>query len=156
MGMDNECKCQEIKQALLEKVEWLEGASTRGLTLRVQNPDIPAEKIISPEHCQWTLKNCKTFKHFIEESFSKAKCQKIIDLMNDNNARDKAKATAQKIANMHTKTENKTHELNVGLLGIAGYLLNEMEKQFQLKGIGPAANYKLAVLKALECIVLLK
>lgn len=91
---------------------------------------------------------------------NECKCQKIIDLMNDNNTRDKIKAPAQKIANMHAnlevKTENKTHDLNVGLLEIAGHLLDEMEKQFQLKGIGPAANYKLAVLKALECIVLLK
>lgn len=91
---------------------------------------------------------------------NESKCQKIIDLMNDDNTRDRIKAPAQKITNMHAnltaKTENKTHDLNVGLLGIAGYLLDEMEKQFQLKGIGPAANYKLAVLKALECIILLK
>lgn len=55
---------------------------------------------------------------------------------------------------LDTKPENKIHELNVGLLEIAGRLLDEMEFQFQLKGIGPAASYKLAVLKALECIVL--
>lgn len=153
---NGKCKCLDIKQALLAKVEWLERASTRGLTLRDLNPDIPAEKIISPEHCQWTLKNCKTFRHFIEESFNEDRLQQIIDLLNNGNVRDKAKATAQEIANMHTKLENKTHDLNVGLLEIAGHLLNEMEKQFQSKGIGPASSYKLAVLRALECIVLLK
>ncbi len=59
-------------------------------------------------------------------------------------------------ANLETKPENKTHDLNVGLLEIAGHLLNEMEKQFQSKGIGPASNYKLAVLRALECVLVLK
>ncbi|MCW2255128.1 hypothetical protein M2263_001219 [Providencia alcalifaciens] len=57
---------------------------------------------------------------------------------------------------LETKLSNNTHDLNIRLLEIAGHLLDEMQNQFQLKGIGPAANYKLAVLKALECIVLLK
>lgn len=164
LGMCNsdngKCKCLDVKRVLLAKVEWLEGASKRGLTLRDLNTDIPAEKIISPEHCKWTLKNCKTFRHFIEESFNEDKYQKIIDLLNNGDSRDIANAAAQKIANMHADLEvrqgNKTHILNVELLEIAGHLLNEMEKQFQLKSIGPAARYKLAVLKALECIVSLK
>lgn len=91
---------------------------------------------------------------------NECKCQQIIGLMNSNDPKNEIKATAQKVGNMHTnletKSANKTHDLNVGLLEIAGHLLDEMEKQFQLKGIGPAANYKLAVLKALECIVHLK
>ncbi len=73
LGMCNsdngKCKCLDVKQALLNKVEQLEGAAKRGRTLRELNPDIPAEKTISAEQCNWTLKNCAMFRRFIDRTF---------------------------------------------------------------------------------------
>ncbi|MEY0464569.1 hypothetical protein AB7403_12215 [Providencia rettgeri] len=66
---NSKCKCLDVKQALLNKVEQLEGAAKRGRTLRELNPDIPAEKTISAEQCNWTLKNCAMFRRFIDRTF---------------------------------------------------------------------------------------
>lgn len=73
LGMCNsdngKCKCLDLKQVLLNKVERLEEAAKRGRTLRDLNPDIPAEKIISAEQCNWTLNDCAMFRRFIDHTF---------------------------------------------------------------------------------------
>lgn len=66
---DTGCKCQKVKEALLDKVGQLENAAKRGSLLCDLNPDIPAEKTISAEQCNWTLKDCAMFRRFIDRIF---------------------------------------------------------------------------------------
>ncbi|MGO2306741.1 MAG: hypothetical protein ACTH5W_18775 [Providencia sp.] len=157
----NECKCQLIKEQLLARVERFESSANRGKQFAGLAIVLSAKgRFISQEHHEMMLKSYASFRQIIHECFESCIYKRVISPTNDNSATNKTKVIAQKTAKMHTRLEtksgNKTHDLNVGLLEIAGHLLDEMEKQFQLKSIGPAASYKLAVLKALECIVLLK
>lgn len=53
-------------QQLLELVERVEQAAKRGIELNLDRcPSIPAEKAISIEQCEWTLKDCNLFRRAI-------------------------------------------------------------------------------------------
>lgn len=63
-------KVKVIADQLLEKVERLELAANRGIKFS-EDPNLQhcSGKIISPEQCHWTLKNCGLFKKWITECF---------------------------------------------------------------------------------------
>lgn len=60
---------QQLKEALVAHVEQLENAAKRGCALHEMKSDIPEEKTISVEQCDWTLKDCKVFRRFIDRTF---------------------------------------------------------------------------------------
>ena len=57
-------------QQLLEAVERMEQAAKRGIEINQnQDPSISAEKTISVEQCEWTLKDCRLFRSVICRTF---------------------------------------------------------------------------------------
>ncbi|EEP1779639.1 hypothetical protein HA727_001957 [Salmonella enterica] len=53
---------------LMQKIERLEDTAKRSIELSLGSvSEIPKEKIISPEQCEWTLKNCAIFRHWIND-----------------------------------------------------------------------------------------
>lgn len=70
--MTLECQEKAPFQLLLERVERMEQAAQRGIELnRDRDTSIPAEKTISVEQCEWTLKDCAMFRRFINDAFEK-------------------------------------------------------------------------------------
>ncbi|WP_193333157.1 hypothetical protein [Rahnella sp. ChDrAdgB13] len=59
-----------IADQLLEKIERLELAANRGIKIS-EDPHLRhcSGKIISPEQCYWTLKECALFKKWVTECF---------------------------------------------------------------------------------------
>ncbi|EGN1928409.1 hypothetical protein ACFLFM_003296 [Salmonella enterica] len=53
---------------LMKKISLLEDAARRGIEMNKKPvPGIPAGKVISCEQCEWTLKNCAIFRHWIND-----------------------------------------------------------------------------------------
>ncbi len=70
MAMDNECKCQEIKQALLARIERLESSANRGKQFAGLAIVLSAKgRFISQEHHEMMLKNYASFRLIIHECF---------------------------------------------------------------------------------------
>jgi len=63
-------KVKVIADQLLEKIDRLELAANRGIQIS-QDPYLRdcSGKIISPEQCHWTLKDCALFKKWVSECF---------------------------------------------------------------------------------------
>ncbi|MFD3231607.1 hypothetical protein [Rahnella sp. WP5] len=63
-------KVKVIADQLLEKIERLEIAANRGIKIS-EDPNFQhcPGKLISPEQCHWTLKDCALFKKWITECF---------------------------------------------------------------------------------------
>ena len=70
MDMCNECKCQEIKQALLARIERLESSANRGKQFAGLAIVLSAKgRFISQEHHEMMLKNYASFRLIIHECF---------------------------------------------------------------------------------------
>ncbi|MGG5216141.1 hypothetical protein ACQZ19_07215 [Rahnella variigena] len=63
-------KVKDIADQLLEKIERLELATNRGIKFS-EDPQLQhcSGKIITPEQCHWTLKDCALFKKWVTECF---------------------------------------------------------------------------------------
>ena len=68
-----------IANKLRTKIERLELAVQRGMVF-ADNPELQhcSGKIISPEQCLWTLKDCALFKKWINECFES--CESTVAL----------------------------------------------------------------------------
>lgn len=62
---------ENIKKSLLQSVTQLENAAKKCTHSNAHN-GIPKEKIISPEQCEWVLKDCAMFRRFITLAFEKS------------------------------------------------------------------------------------
>ncbi len=68
--MCNECKCQEIKQALLARVEHFEDSANRGKQFAGLAIVLSAKgRFISQEHHEMMLKSYASFRQIIHECF---------------------------------------------------------------------------------------
>ncbi|WP_338803609.1 hypothetical protein WDV76_16115 [Xenorhabdus griffiniae] len=64
------CDCLAIKERLLKQIDIADQAIKRILERsKNRDPSIPAEKCISVEQCEWSLKEYAMFRRYINDAF---------------------------------------------------------------------------------------
>lgn len=68
VGFEEEKLDRKELASLFDKLTRLEDAAKRGIEIDRSSTDTQG-KVISPEQCEWTLKNCAMFRRWIIDSF---------------------------------------------------------------------------------------